>query len=87
MPALKPFDFSLFNDQQLRDLERQVRSEIKRRRGLARSHRPLAERGGPAYRNPNNSSDTWTGKGRPPKWVRDALASGAQLEELAIDRK
>jgi DNA-binding protein H-NS len=83
---LKPFDFSLFSDNQLIDLESQVRAELKRRRELARSYRELSERGGPVYRNPSNSAETWSGRGRQPKWVREALARGARLEDLAIDR-
>jgi len=83
---LKPFDFSLFSDKQLIDLQTQVREEVKRRRKLAQSYRQLSERGGPVYRNPSNSAETWTGRGRQPKWVRDALASGARLEALRIDQ-
>jgi len=83
---LKPFDFSLFSDKQLIDLESQARAELKRRRELARSYRELSEKGGPVYRNPNNSAETWSGRGRQPKWVRDALARGARLEDLTIDR-
>jgi len=83
---LKPFDFSLFSDKQLIDLEAQVRQEVKRRRVLARSYQQLSERGGPAYRNPSNSAETWTGRGRQPKWVRDAIDRGARLEDLAINR-
>ena len=42
---------------------------------------------GPArqkYRNPENPSETWAGRGRPPKWVQAALESGQALEDLAI---
>jgi DNA-binding protein H-NS len=83
---LKPFDFSLFSDKHLADLETQLRDEIKRRRELAQSYRQLSEKGGPAYRNPRNSAETWTGRGRKPKWVREALARGVRLEDLAIDQ-
>lgn len=38
----------------------------------------------PKYRSPNNAAVTWTGRGRQPIWVRDALASGMTLEQLAI---
>jgi DNA-binding protein H-NS len=83
---LKPFDFSLFSDKHLVDLETQLREEIKRRRELTQSYRRLSEKGGPAYRNPCNSAETWTGRGRKPKWVRDALARGVYLEDLAINQ-
>ena len=45
---------------------------------------------GPAvqkYRNPDNPSETWAGRGRPPKWVQAALESGQSLEDLAIARE
>lgn len=38
----------------------------------------------PKYRNPGNNLQTWTGRGKQPHWVRDALASGKKLEQLAI---
>ncbi len=83
---LKPFDFKLFSDKHLVDLQAQVRDELERRRELAQSYRELSERGGPAYRNPSNSAETWTGRGRHPKWVREALALGARLEDLTINQ-
>jgi DNA-binding protein H-NS len=83
---LKPFDFSLFSDKHLADLETQLREEIKRRRELAQSYRQLSEKGGAAYRNPCNSAETWTGRGRQPKWVREALARGLRLEDLTINK-
>ncbi len=86
MSNLKPFDFSLFSDKHLADLETQLREELARRRELSESYRQLSEKGGPAYRNPCNSAETWSGRGRQPKWVRDALARGVCLQDLAIDR-
>jgi len=39
----------------------------------------------PKYRNPKNSSETWTGRGRKPRWVTVALTTvGAKLEDFAI---
>lgn len=38
----------------------------------------------PKYAHPENSSVTWTGRGRKPKWVVEALASGKSLDDLAI---
>lgn len=35
------------------------------------------------YRNPE-TGDTWTGRGRQPKWVEAALASGKTLDDLVI---
>ncbi len=36
------------------------------------------------YRNPNAPEQTWTGRGRKPKWVHDALNSGTDIAELEI---
>jgi DNA-binding protein H-NS len=38
----------------------------------------------PKYRNPDNAEETWTGRGRQPKWVQAALAEGLTLSDLAI---
>ncbi|MGB1202528.1 MAG: H-NS family nucleoid-associated regulatory protein, partial [Alloalcanivorax venustensis] len=34
------------------------------------------------YRNPNDSSQTWTGRGKRPVWLREALENGAKLEDF-----
>ena len=36
------------------------------------------------YANPANNSETWTGRGRQPKWVEAAIKEGKTLEEMAI---
>lgn len=36
------------------------------------------------YANPADPAETWTGRGRKPKWVEAALASGKTLEDLTI---
>ena len=38
----------------------------------------------PKYRDPKDSENTWTGRGRKPKWVEAFLNSGGQLEQIAI---
>lgn len=38
----------------------------------------------PKYANPANPSDTWSGRGRKPRWVVEALNSGKTLGDLAI---
>ncbi|MBD3785365.1 MAG: H-NS histone family protein [Sphingomonadales bacterium] len=38
----------------------------------------------PKYANPADASQTWTGRGRKPKWVEAALAEGKSLDDLAI---
>lgn len=38
----------------------------------------------PKYANPADTSETWTGRGRKPKWVEAALSAGKSLDDLAI---
>ena len=38
----------------------------------------------PKYRNPDNQSQTWTGRGRQPLWVIAQLESGNSLDNLKI---
>jgi DNA-binding protein H-NS len=35
------------------------------------------------YRHPENPELTWSGRGRKPKWLLDAVSAGTPLEELA----
>ena len=36
------------------------------------------------YRNPADSSQTWTGRGKRPVWLREALENGAKLEDFEV---
>lgn len=36
------------------------------------------------YANPDNKSDTWTGRGRKPNWLLERLKKGAKLSDFAI---
>lgn len=36
------------------------------------------------YANPQDPSATWTGRGRKPRWVQEALDSGKKLQDLEI---
>lgn len=38
----------------------------------------------PQYQNPEESSQTWTGRGRKPRWITEALANGKNLIDLRI---
>ena len=38
------------------------------------------------YRNPADSSQTWTGRGRQPRWIAEGLAGGKKLEEFRISK-
>jgi len=37
------------------------------------------------YRHPDDPSQTWSGRGKRPTWVNDALAAGKTLDDLAVE--
>ncbi|MCA0938999.1 H-NS histone family protein [Salipiger pacificus] len=41
-------------------------------------------KGAPKYANPSDPAQTWTGRGRKPNWVIEALDEGKSLEDLAL---
>lgn len=38
----------------------------------------------PKFANPANTSETWSGRGRKPRWFAAALKSGKKQEQMAI---
>ena len=38
----------------------------------------------PKFRNPNDPSETWSGRGKQPRWISELLVSGRSLEEFRI---
>lgn len=38
----------------------------------------------PKYKNPDNPSETWTGRGRKPNWLVAKLNKGAKIDSFAI---
>jgi DNA-binding protein H-NS len=38
----------------------------------------------PKYRNPNPPHQSWSGRGKQPKWIREWLAEGNAVEDLQI---
>jgi DNA-binding protein H-NS len=41
----------------------------------------------PKYRNPDNPSETWAGRGLKPRWLAAALKAGKKLEYFSIAEK
>lgn len=39
----------------------------------------------PKYRNPQNPEETWTGRGKQPRWLAAYTSQGRGLEEFKID--
>ena len=40
----------------------------------------------PRYRNPANGDETWTGRGKRPRWLAAKIADGAKLEDFLINK-
>ncbi|MTE01500.1 H-NS histone family protein [Paracoccus sp. YIM 132242] len=68
----------------------QKATEIARAAGFSSLEEMIAA--GPAkkaqgearYRHPDNPAMTWTGRGRKPGWIVEALAAGRSLDDFAI---
>ncbi len=54
------------------------------RRSNAATATPAGPVNAPRYRNPENPDQTWSGRGRRPRWVHDAEAAGRSLAEMEI---
>jgi DNA-binding protein H-NS len=56
--------------------------------GRGRGRRTGTASAGPAnaprYRNPENPEQTWSGRGRRPRWVHEAEAAGRSLADMEI---
>lgn len=40
----------------------------------------------PKYHNPKNPTETWSGRGKQPRWLKAQLRAGKKLNDLLIDR-
>lgn len=63
--------------------------EVARRHGLDLSDvvkvgKKGASVSAPKYRHPENPELTWAGRGRQPRWIKDALEAGKSLEDMRI---
>jgi DNA-binding protein H-NS len=41
----------------------------------------------PQYRNPDEPSETWTGRGKRPRWLVAQLKSGGRIEDFRIEAR
>ena len=54
----------------------------ERRGRVAKSSKGIAVK--PKYRNPDDASQTWAGRGKRPRWFVDALSAGKSEADLMI---
>lgn len=43
-----------------------------------------SSKGVPRYRNPSNPQQTWSGRGKRPNWLNEALESGKKLDDFTV---
>jgi DNA-binding protein H-NS len=53
-------------------------------KGLAHAPRRKYPRVFPKFRNPQDPSETWSGRGKQPRWLSAALETGRKIEEFVI---
>jgi DNA-binding protein H-NS len=66
---------------------RALEAELTKLGGYERRKKAIGTRGGPVaakYRNPENPSETWAGRGLKPRWLAAALKGGGKIEDFAI---
>lgn len=68
-------------------LEKDMRQSVSvdARLGDASRERRKYPRVFPKYRNPDQPSETWSGRGKQPRWLTTALKTGHTIEEFIIN--
>ena len=79
--AAKRTEDALATKEQLRAIAEKAGFDIKELFGKRGSPKGS---GIAKYRNPMDTAQTWTGRGRKPNWLVDAVKKGAKLESFAI---
>ncbi|MFB6449807.1 H-NS histone family protein [Bradyrhizobium tunisiense] len=68
-------------EERLRKIEGTAASSPNRER-QRRPYPPVLQK----YQNPKNPSETWSGRGKQPRWLKAQLRAGKKLNDLLIDR-
>ena len=63
-----------------------IGEEHRRRRSRSPSREDRRSEISPKYRNPDNPSEIWSGRGREPKWMQREMASGKSRDDFLINR-
>jgi len=72
-------------NQRLHRLRRGHSEEIDTtRRDISRERRPYP-RVLPKYRNPSDPNETWSGRGKMPRWLKAEIGSGKQIDDFRIE--
>jgi DNA-binding protein H-NS len=87
LEAKLPKALALARERELANVKREI-TALAEKRGFtlcdlfgSRGKRKLVA---PTYANPDNPSQTWTGRGRKPHWLVAKMKSGAKLQQFAL---
>ena len=72
-------------DAEKHELERRLAQLNGRSEPHGRARRPYPKVH-PKYRNPERPSETWSGRGKQPRWVGAQLRTGKKVDDLLISR-
>ena len=70
--------------QERRMLESKLGKLTRAGEGFGRARGSAGGKIPPKYRNPDNPSETWAGRGLKPRWLAAALKAGKKMEHFAI---
>jgi DNA-binding protein H-NS len=70
---------------QIKELAASIGVTVEINEDVKKISRKVAPMVPPKYRNPNNFSETWTGRGLPPKWLKTLIDSGHNKDEFVIN--
>ena len=69
-------------EKRMRQLSRRFEAEVHRGKSRRRPYPKVH----PKFRNPDEPSQTWTGRGKQPRWLAAQLRSGRRIEDFRIER-
>ena len=67
-----------------KEMRQSGHTDARSSKGAARAPRRKYPRVFPKYRNPKEPSETWSGRGKRPRWLAAALNDGRKMEEFLI---
>jgi DNA-binding protein H-NS len=68
-------------EKRLRQLDGRFEAEMHRGKSQRRQYPKVS----PKFRNPEEPSQTWTGRGKQPRWLAAQLRSGRRIEDFQIE--
>jgi DNA-binding protein H-NS len=72
--------------QRIKQHKLQLDERLKQLEAPVSGHRPYPQVF-PKYRNPDQPSETWAGRGKQPRWLVAQLRSGRRIEDFSIRNK